>query len=498
MGNDQRRAAARRRAWGRGPHILRFESLEGRQLLSATSDLPDLTGQSITVPSSLTWGQTFEVKGTVVNQGTTTVTSPIQVMLYAAPSMGNTSGEVSLGTVTLPAGLVPGATASFDQQVILPSTPLSGTDPSGTVFVGMTVDPNGKVAESNESNNTGVGLGTDVAQATAAVPAAASLVGTSLQLSADTTEWGRPITVTEQITNNGTADAPATTALVVLTPSGSAIGGPSDVAIGSISIPAIAAGQSTTITRSITIPTIPPAALAGGSDFTLSIAQDADYVLNQVYPHIANQGVGADEALLTINTPAKPPAMPTALPQLVVTGVNTTTTSTNWGQSVQVTASLANGGSVAAGSVRVRFVLVGTDGTVNGIFLGDTAVSSLAAGGTTNVTANLKLPTTLPTGLNSQVTGRIAVILDPEQTIDRVPNSSNVGFSSTFKVQGPAGDTSASASTDDGAPTVADKKAATRKALAQAAAQKAAAKKAAALAARQAKLAARPRNPRVH
>ena len=40
MSSYDRRAAARRRAWGRGPIILRFEPLEGRQLLSAVGPRP--------------------------------------------------------------------------------------------------------------------------------------------------------------------------------------------------------------------------------------------------------------------------------------------------------------------------------------------------------------------------------------------------------------------------------------------------------------------------
>src|SRR3954471_9376232 len=60
MTSQKRRAAGRRRAWGRGPIILRFESLEGRQLLSASSSakalLPDLVGSSFATAHGLDWG----------------------------------------------------------------------------------------------------------------------------------------------------------------------------------------------------------------------------------------------------------------------------------------------------------------------------------------------------------------------------------------------------------------------------------------------------------
>ena len=105
---------------------------------------------------------------------------------------------------------------------------------------------------------------------------------------------GGSLTVTQQIANTGTADAPATRALIVLTPSGVTPGGTSDVTVGMINVPAIAAGQSTTVNQTITLPQTPPAMASGGDIFTLSIVQDADYLTNQLYPHLATQGVGAD------------------------------------------------------------------------------------------------------------------------------------------------------------------------------------------------------------
>src|SRR5436305_1273931 len=109
MPTDERRAAARRRAWGRGPIILRFEPLEGRQLLSATP-LPDLAGQSFQTPASLTWGDSFDAKGVVANVGSLPAASAFQVDIYASPTPAMGQGAVLLGSVTVPAGLQPGAT----------------------------------------------------------------------------------------------------------------------------------------------------------------------------------------------------------------------------------------------------------------------------------------------------------------------------------------------------------------------------------------------------
>ena len=58
-----RRAAGRRRAWGRGPIILRFDSLEPRELLTAPPPLADLAGSSLVTVHAADWNDTVAVQG---------------------------------------------------------------------------------------------------------------------------------------------------------------------------------------------------------------------------------------------------------------------------------------------------------------------------------------------------------------------------------------------------------------------------------------------------
>src|SRR5580704_815446 len=98
MPSRNRRAAGIRRAWGRGPIILKLESLERRELLAASaasSTLPDLVNSSlVTVPSTADWGQTREVEGRVKNQGGVATTAPFAVAIYASPIRGITRYSV--------------------------------------------------------------------------------------------------------------------------------------------------------------------------------------------------------------------------------------------------------------------------------------------------------------------------------------------------------------------------------------------------------------------
>src|SRR4051812_21313231 len=80
MPSHDRRAAARRRAWGRGPIILRFELLEGRQLLATTPQpLPDLVSAAFDTLHNLDWGDSFHAVGQIGNQGQGVAPFPFHV-----------------------------------------------------------------------------------------------------------------------------------------------------------------------------------------------------------------------------------------------------------------------------------------------------------------------------------------------------------------------------------------------------------------------------------
>ena len=71
--------------------------------------------------------------------------------------------------------------------------------------------------------------------------------------------WGDTITVTAQVKNDAAGEAPATRARIVLTRGDVTPGGPDDVTIGSIAIPAVAPYQSVNVVETIKLPARPPA-----------------------------------------------------------------------------------------------------------------------------------------------------------------------------------------------------------------------------------------------
>ncbi len=442
MPSLDRRAAARRRAWGRGPMILRFEPLEARQLMAANLAnvaLPDLVSTAFTTPTVSDYNSTIEAKGAIKNAGTAQVPPGAIAGIYASPTQVIGPGSVLVGVVTINAGLQPGATQTFDQQITLPPSPLPGMNATdNTLFLGVRIDPQGIIPELSNNNKEGLGQGLDQSIVTITPNRPSSIVGTSFGISTPSTTWGQSITVTAQIANKAQGDAPTTRAKIVLTPNGQVPGGTNDVTIGSINVPAIPAFQTTNVTQAITLPAGPPTLLAGQAAYLISIIQDAGHDASPIVQNAALQGLGLDTAVITIGDGTNAAVAKGPLPDLAATGVITPGSPLYWGQSFQVTTAIQNLGKGNAGAFKVDFVLTGVNGSLSpSIFLGEAQIGSLNSGFTQNVIQSLKLPSRLPYGYNiaSLTTGRIVAIVDPENMIDETVKTNNTAASAPITLQ---------------------------------------------------------------
>ncbi len=442
MPSQDRRAAGRRRAWGRGPIILRFESLEHRALLSLSSSLPDLVNSSLITSTSVSdWNESVEVEGLVKNQGLTTTTAPFEVALYASPVKGLDKYSLQIGQVMIPAGLTPGQSVPYQTTVQLPSTPIPYVSSSGgTLFITAVVNPTRTVAESNYKNDEDVGPPYDAAPILIQAPIPADLVGTTFAVTPTTATWGSTITVTAQITNQSAGPSPQTRALIALTPQGLNYGATTTVGIGNIEVPPLGAYQTINLVQNITLPAVAPVPLTNYTNFGLTMTQDADYVTNDTYPHEPDQGVGLDQTALSITTNPTSTATLGPLADLAASSVVLSKTSLTWGASFQVTTEVQNLGLGGAGQFLVRFLLTGQGGSLNdAIFLGDATIPSLGAGMTQPLIQTLQLPTRLPAGvtLNSVGYARIAVIVDPENVVNESIYGNQAALSAPFIVRLP-------------------------------------------------------------
>jgi hypothetical protein len=441
MPSQNRRAAGRRRAWGRGPIILKMEALERREVLSGNSGLPDLVNSSFASSSSMAdWSQSVTVAGRVTNQGQSVTTAPFDVAIYASPVRGIDRYSVPLGDVSVPAGLGPGQSVPYQTSVTLPATPIPSVgSEGGTLYLVTWVNPNQSVAEGNYRNNKDLGPPHDAAPVLIVPPNPSKLVGTTLAVTPATATWGSTITVTAQITNQGGGPSPQTRALLSLTPQSLSYGGTTTVAIGSITVPPLQPYQTVNLVQNITLPNIEPLTVANYTNFVLSMTQDADFATDDLYPHQPTQGQGYDQTPITISYSASPPATP-ALPDLAASSVLGPTSTVRWGQSFPVTMDVQNLGQAAAGPFTVRFLLTGAGGSVDSsIFLGNVNVGGLASGATDQLTTTLQLPTRLPSGITLQSVGygRVVALVDPDNAINETLKSNNASISAPFVVRLP-------------------------------------------------------------
>ena len=230
---------------------------------------------------------------------------------------------------------------------------------------------------------------------------------------------------------------------MVLTPVGIAQGSGSDVTIGSINVPAIAAWQTANVEANLALPAIPPLLLSGSTQYTLTILPDAGFLTNPVSPHLAVGGIGVDQTVVNINLPVNADGTVTppdygALPDLAAGTVSVNKSELNWGKSFQVQTSVQNMGQADPGPFQVRFLLVGPSGnTTRSIFLGDATVPSLAPGYSQPIDQTLTLPSRLPDGvvLDSIGMGKIVVVADPENVLNETFKNNNVASSAPIRLR---------------------------------------------------------------
>jgi hypothetical protein len=232
--------------------------------------------------------------------------------------------------------------------------------------------------------------------------------------------------------------------MLSLTPTGLTYGDPTTVEIGNIIVPPLAPYQVVNLVQNITLPSVEPTSVANYVNFGLSMAQDADYLTNDLYPHEPDQGLGLDQAAITITTSPTSTATTGPLPDLAASTVLVSSKSLNWGSNFTATTNVQNLGQGAAGSFLVRFLLTGQAGSLtDALFLGDATISGLAPGASQEVVQPLTLPGRLPNGVTLSSVGyaRIAVIVDPDHLVSQSITSNSTTISAPIILRLPGNGT---------------------------------------------------------
>lgn len=434
MPSANRRATARRKVWGRGPMILRFEPLEKRQLLTggvtpisaaatASGARPDLVITAFDTFHNLDHGEVFNAVGVVENLGTAAAPVGVEIDVYASPTPTLGANAVFVGTATLDAALEAGGKATFREPMYAPPIKIPALGTSETYYFVAKVDPADKIPESNENNNGGSSV--DPASLVTITPKALPILSPgTLAVSPGSLSWGQEFTVTGQIPNNSGEVVPAGRVRVVLAAEGQPIDGDRSVTIGEVNLPSVGVSQVTPVNAKITLPERPPGVLAGSTSFTVNLIADAGTV--DVY-------LGAASVQIAPGTPLAY----TSKPNLSVVSLQPLDTELSWSMPFQVRATVENNGKADSGPMRLTFSLIDANRPdLPPLAVSDTVLPGLQAGFQQEVLQTIPLTTTLPTGLDpAAVDGRIVVSVDPENAVDESIESDNALVSSPVKLK---------------------------------------------------------------
>ena len=213
-----------------------LETQEGNNLKSAQVRIgPDLVVSALVAPASAAAGSAISVSDTTANNGGGSAGASV-TRYYLSSNFTVDSSDAQLGTRTVAA-----QAASASSQATTSLTIPAGT-PGGVYYVIARADANGAVTETFEGNNDRqsgqVAVGGDLIVSAITAPVTAGAGGT--------------IAVNDTTTNKGAgASAASQTSFYLST---NLILDAADVAVGSRSVPALAAGAASSGSKNITIP----------------------------------------------------------------------------------------------------------------------------------------------------------------------------------------------------------------------------------------------------
>jgi subtilase family serine protease/subtilisin family serine protease len=347
---------------------------------------PDLDITALTVPAASAAGEAIVITDTTSNPGGGAV-GPTRTQFYLSLNSGLDASDILLGGRDIPA-LAAGAASSGSTTVTIPE----GTA-TGSWNVIAKADGQDAVAETSETNNTysrTIKIGPDLDLTAFSAPTTAGA--------------GQSIAVTDTTKNVGGGTAGPTQTRIYLSANSTLDG--SDTLLGNRSVPALAAGEASSGSATVTI----PEGTATGSWYLIAKADGEEVVAetsetNNTYSFSIK--IGPDLDLTAFSAPA------TAGP----------------GQTVAVSDSTKNqGGSAAPASVTQFFLSSNSTLDAGDALIGSRGVPALAAG----ATSSGPTPATIPAGTTTG-TWYIIAKADGEGVVAETSETNNTALA-TVKI----------------------------------------------------------------
>lgn len=336
-------------------------------IVVSAAPLPDLelTAVSVAQTAALAGGL-VDVSDSVKNAGVAAA-GAFQVGIYLSSDATITAQDLLLGLRPV-ASLAPGATSSGGDSLTVPPT-IS----AGIWWLGALADPQGSLAESDESDNART-AGTPLS---ISVPPRPNLVVQSFSFSPVSADTGTPITVADTIANIGPGAAGSFDIGVYL--STDAVITRDDVRIATRTLAALASGASDSSMGDIVL----PVELAGGSYHVGAIV---DVGLELPESSEADNALAAS-GVLSVTIPPRPDLAPSAVS--FSPGVVDTTLS----QVVHVSETVTNFGTAPAVPFRVGIYLSSNNViTPSDVLLASRVVGTLPVNASSGALTDVGIP----------------------------------------------------------------------------------------------------------
>ena len=352
---------------------------------------PDLAVSTVAGPSTAAAGGAMVVSDTTINRGGDTAPASMTGFYLSANAVFDAS-DVFLGSRSVPS-LAAGASSSASTSVTLPANIAAGA-----YYLVAVADYANTVVESSETNNSRVAppqikVGPDLTVATVTVPSTAG-AGGSLVASDTTSNTGAspagPSITAFYLSSNLTLDA-------------------SDIAIGSRSVPALAAGASSSASTSLTL----PASLPTGTYYVIANADDGKQIAESVETNNTKSSFAVKIG-----------------PDLIETATTVAGGIGGAGLPLVIGDTTKNqGGGAAGASSTGLYISTSSVFSSSATLLGTHPVPALAAGASSTASTTLTLPATLATG-----TYYVIAVADTNNAVTEASETNNAAFGALVRV----------------------------------------------------------------
>lgn len=310
-------------------------------------------------PATVSTGSSIPLSDTVANKGNAASVATTTRYYLSADALRN-PGDVVLASRTV-ASLAPGASSPYSSSVTVPSMP------AGTYYLLVCADDGAGIRELSELNNC-------LASASTVQVVAPDLVETSVTNPPATSRSAGTFSVTDTAYNQGNAATGKTTYTRYYL-SADTVKGAGDVLLtGSRTVASLAAGGSSSGSKTVTVPTTAP-----GNYYLLACADDNTLVVeasetNNCKASATTVRVGPD---LVVSTIANPPASVVVGNGFSVTDKTLNQGGASTGKTTLTRYYLSYDNAWSAGDVRLT---------------GSRSVASLAAAGSSTGTVTVTVP----------------------------------------------------------------------------------------------------------